>query len=78
MKPTSNNALPCAVFGHNYVKTKSQSDHTTQLTCRHCGTVVETDEHGNFDELSLPNKDIQSTLRQLFHLNLQIAKPKFF
>ncbi|WP_422106450.1 hypothetical protein [Winogradskyella sp.] len=77
MKPTSNKALPCAVFGHNFVKSKTNSDQTAELTCSICGTKVNTDEHGNFDEMSVSNKDIQSTLRQLFHLNLQISKPKF-
>ncbi|WP_299366902.1 hypothetical protein [Winogradskyella sp.] len=77
MEPTSNKALPCAVFGHNYVKSKTNSDQTAELTCSNCGTVVTTDKHGNFDELSLSNKDIQSTLRRLFHLNLQISKPNF-
>ena len=77
MKPTSNKALPCAVFGHNYVKTKTNYDQTTELTCSHCGTTVTTDKHGNFDELSISNKHIQSTLRQLFHLNRQISKPNF-
>ena len=76
MKPTSNKALPCAVFGHNYAKTRANSDQTTELTCSHCGTKVTTDKYGNFDELSISNKHIQSTLRQLFHLNLQISKPK--
>ena len=73
MKPTSNKALPCAVFGHNYVKSKTNSDQTLELKCSNCGAVVNTDMNGNFDELSVSNKHIQSTLRQLFHLNLQIT-----
>ncbi|WP_299115605.1 hypothetical protein [uncultured Winogradskyella sp.] len=77
MKPTSNKALPCAVFGHNYVKSKTYTDQTAELTCSHCNTVVKTDTHGNFEELSITNKDIQSTLRRLFHLKLQISKPNF-
>ena len=76
MKPTSNKALSCAVFGHNYVKSKTNTDHTTELKCYQCETTVKTDSYGNFDELSISNKDIQSTLRQLFHLNHQISKPK--
>ena len=77
MKPTSNNAFPCAVFGHNYVKTKTNADQTTELTCRHCNIVVKTDASGNFEDHQISNKDIQSTLRQLFHLNLRSAKPNF-
>ncbi|MCT4628308.1 hypothetical protein [Winogradskyella sp.] len=77
MKPTINKTLPCAVFGHNYVKSKTNDDHSSELTCSHCNAIVKTDANGNFDELSISNKHIQSTLRQLFHLNLQISKPKF-
>lgn len=77
MKPTSNKALPCAVFGHNYVKSKTNSDQTTELTCCHCNIVVNTDTSGNFDETTISNKHIQSTLRRLFHLNFQISKPNF-
>lgn len=77
MKPTSNKAIPCAVFGHNFVKTKTNSDQTIDLKCSHCGVTETTDKNGNFDEFSIANKDVQSTLRQLFHLNLQLSKPKF-
>lgn len=77
MKPTSNKALTCAVLGHNYVKVKSNFDGTTALRCRHCDVKVSTDTSGNFDHGNLPNKNIQSTLRRLFHLNLQQTKPKF-
>jgi hypothetical protein len=77
MKPTTSKALPCAVFGHNYVKSKTNSDHTAELTCTHCNAVVKTDASGNFEELSISNKHIQTTLRRLFHLKLQVSKPKF-
>ncbi|WP_339753744.1 hypothetical protein [uncultured Winogradskyella sp.] len=77
MKPTINNALPCAVFGHNYIKSKTNSDCTTKLTCSHCNVVVHTDSKGNFEESCIANKNIQSALRQLFHLNLSISKPSF-
>lgn len=77
MKPTTSKALPCAVFGHNYVKSKTYSDLTSELTCSHCNTVVKTDTSGNFEESNATNKHIQTTLRQLFHLKLQTAKLKF-
>lgn len=77
MKPTSNKAVPCMVFGHNYVKSKTKTDHSTELRCCECGTVVSTDSYGNFNEVSVFNQDIQTTLRRLFHLNLQIKKPNF-
>lgn len=77
MKPTTSKALPCAVFGHNYVKSKTNPNQTAELTCSHCNTVVTTDTSGNFEELSISNKHIQATLRQLFHLKVQTLKPKF-
>lgn len=75
MKPTTNKALSCAVFGHNYVKSKTHADQTSELTCSQCGTFAQTDALGNFDKDSISNQDIQSTIRKLFHLNLQITKP---
>lgn len=77
MKPTSNKALPCAVFGHNYVKSKTNSDQTTELTCCHCHIVVNTDASGNFEEAEMSNKNIQSALRKLFHLKLRLSKPNY-
>jgi hypothetical protein len=75
MKPTSNKALPCAVFGHNYVKSKTLSDQTLELTCSQCGAHAQTDALGNFEEACITNQDIQFTLRKLFHLKLQLSKP---
>ncbi|GAB4159207.1 MAG: hypothetical protein Tsb0033_13450 [Winogradskyella sp.] len=77
MKPTRSKTLPCAVFGHNYVKTKTNPDHTLELVCSHCNATVITDTNGNFEELNVPDRHIQTTLRQLFHLKLQTSKPKF-
>lgn len=74
MKPTAQKALPCSVFGHNYTKSKTNSDNTAELTCTHCNITVQTDVKGNFEISSISNKHIQSTLRQLFHLNLGISK----
>jgi hypothetical protein len=77
MKPTTNLALPCTVFGHNYVKLETSTTKTADLKCSQCGIIVSTDEHGDFDDSCLSNKTIQSTLRQLFHLNKLITKPEF-
>ncbi|MDP5081105.1 MAG: hypothetical protein NWP87_00505 [Winogradskyella sp.] len=74
MKPTTQKALPCAVFGHNYTKSKTNSDNTAELTCTHCNITVLTDVKGNFELSSISNKNIQSALRQLFHLSLSISK----
>jgi len=75
MKPTNNKALQCSVFGHNYVKSKTNFDETIELKCAHCNITTTTDSHGNFIESTIQNKHIQSTLRKLFHLNYQLSKP---
>ncbi|WP_339623626.1 hypothetical protein [uncultured Winogradskyella sp.] len=77
MKPTQNNSLPCAVFGHNYIKSKTNSNHTSELTCCNCNTVVTTDLRGNFEASTISNKRIQSTLIKLFRLNLNFSKLNF-
>lgn len=77
MKPISNNALPCAVFGHNYVRSKTNSDQTAELTCSHCNHTSTTDTEGNFIEETLTNKHMQTTLRKLYHLKLRVHKPSF-
>lgn len=59
------------------MKSKTNADHTTELTCSHCNTIVHTDTKGDFEESSISNKQIQSTLRQLFHLNISLSKPSF-
>ena len=77
MKPTFKNALPCTVFGHNYVITGSKDKSTPTLACKHCGHILETNHKGDFEEDIINNKDIQYTLRQLFHLNLKVTKLSF-
>ncbi|WP_299126600.1 hypothetical protein [uncultured Winogradskyella sp.] len=76
MKFKVNSALPCAVFGHNYIKSKMNADQTSELTCSHCKTVANTDPFGNFIETSSPSKDVQSTLRKLYHLSLRTRQFK--
>ena len=67
MKPTQNTNLSCAVFGHNYVKSKTNSNRTSELTCCQCKTVVTTDLRGNFEASTISNKRIQPTLiKQVF------------
>ncbi len=68
MKSTINPKLSCAVFGHNFIKSKTKKDNTSELLCKHCNVVITTDSHGNFEESAIPNKTIQSTIRQLFSL----------
>ena len=69
MSSTFNKAIPCSVFGHNYMKSKTNADHTSELKCSHCNISVKTDTKGNFSESSISNKNIQSTL------NNRISKP---
>ena len=77
MKPTIHKVLPCSVFGHNYMKSKTNTDDTSELTCSHCNIVVNTDASGNFEEYSISNKNIHETLRRLYHLKLRSYKPTF-
>lgn len=68
MESTPSDALPCSVFGHNYVKSKTTSHRTTELVCLHCKLVVQTDADGNFDSSPISNKKIRSTLRKFINL----------
>ncbi|WP_439152546.1 hypothetical protein [Winogradskyella sp.] len=74
MKPTSDNALSCAVFGHNYVKSETSPKSSTELKCCNCGTVTHTDSKGNFIETKIASEEIQSTLRELYHLRLRLSR----
>ena len=76
MKPTSNDILPCAVFGHNYKRSKTNLDHTIELTCTHCDAVVVTDHHGNFENNTVSNIQIKNTLQELYRLTRRIPKTK--
>ncbi|WP_179352842.1 hypothetical protein [Winogradskyella vidalii] len=76
MKPTSTEILPCAVFGHNYVRSKTNLDHSIEITCTHCDTVVVTDKHGNFQNHTVSNRQITNTLQELYRLTRRIPKTK--
>jgi hypothetical protein len=77
MKPKTHQTLPCYIFGHNYTKSKTNLDQTSELTCSHCKIVVHTDAKGNFDEYDISNKNIQATLQRLYHLKIRSYKPTF-
>jgi len=76
MKPNPTTTLPCAVFGHNYVRSKTNIDHTIEMTCSHCDTVVITDRHGNFENITVSNSQITDTLQELYRLTRRIHKTK--
>lgn len=76
MKPTTNKTLPCAVFGHNYIRSKTNLDSTIELTCTHCEMVAVTDHNGNFDTHTVSNTQIKDTLRELYMLNRFFSKVK--
>ena len=76
MKPESTEILPCAIFGHNYIRSKTNMDHTVELTCSHCDTVVVTDHHGNFENYTVSNSLIKDTLQELYRLTRRIPKSK--
>ncbi len=69
---TTNQALSCAIFGHNFFKSDQNPN---QLVCAHCNITVQTDAQGNFDESGITNKNVQTTLRRLFLLKRRIEKP---
>jgi len=76
MKPKTTDILPCAVFGHNYVRSKTNIDHTIELTCSHCDIVVVTDHHGNFDNNTVSNTQIKDVLQELYRLTRGTPKTK--
>jgi len=76
MKPTSTGVLPCAIFGHNYERTKTNMDHTIELTCSNCGTTTVTDHHGNFETNTVKNSQIKDTLEELYRLTRRYPKTK--
>jgi hypothetical protein len=68
--------LPCAVFGHNYERSKTNIDQTSELTCLHCDAVVVTDAYGNFANHTVSNTQITDTLQELYRLTRRIPKAK--
>ncbi|MDN3491418.1 hypothetical protein [Winogradskyella bathintestinalis] len=76
MKPTSTKILPCAIFGHNYERSKTNIDHTIEMTCSHCETVVVTDRYGNFENYTVSNSQIADTLQELYRLTRHFPKTK--
>lgn len=76
MEPTSKKTLPCAIFGHNYIRTKTYMDHSVELTCSHCDMVVNTDRHGNFDSITVSNSQIKDALHDLYRLTRRFTKVK--
>tara|TARA_R100001369_G_scaffold83817_1_gene116336 strand:- start:413 stop:649 length:237 start_codon:yes stop_codon:yes gene_type:complete len=76
MNPTNKKTLPCAVFGHNYIRTKTNIDYTLELTCSHCDTVIVTDRKGNFDLITVSNSQIKDTLQELYRLTHRFQKAK--
>ncbi|WP_299098375.1 hypothetical protein [uncultured Winogradskyella sp.] len=76
MKPTSTELLPCAIFGHNYVRSKTNIDYSLELTCTHCDAVVNTDSHGNFENNTVHNSQLKNTLQELYRLTKRFNKLK--
>lgn len=74
MNLTNKKTLPCAVFGHNYKRTKTNIDHTVELTCSHCDTIIVTDRNGNFDSITVSNTQIKETLQELYRLTHRFQK----
>jgi len=71
-----NKPLPCAIFGHNYRRLKTNLDRTIEMTCVHCDMVVITDQKGNFDSYTVSNTQIKDTLQELYRLKRLLPKAK--
>ncbi|MFP4844431.1 hypothetical protein [Winogradskyella sp. PE311] len=67
-----NKVIPCAVFGHNYIKIKTYVDYTSKLCCQNCGTIIKTDQKGNFKETVLPSKDVQRLIYKLYSIKRRL------
>ncbi len=76
MKPNKTKSLPCAIFGHNYIRSRTNIDHTLELSCIHCDTVVVTDRKGNFETHTVSNIQIKTALQELYRLKLLLYKAK--
>jgi len=76
MISNSNKSLPCAIFGHNYTRSKTNLDRTIEMTCVHCDLVVITDQKGNFDSHAVSNTQIKDTLQELYRLKRHFPKAK--
>ncbi|MBC3845888.1 hypothetical protein H8K90_05825 [Winogradskyella echinorum] len=76
MKSNTNKNLPCAIFGHNYIRSKTNIDYTVELTCTHCDVVVVTDDNGNFDTNTVTNTQLKDTLQKLYRLKQRTLKTK--
>ncbi|MCD2258442.1 hypothetical protein [Psychroserpens luteolus] len=68
MQTTSNNELSCSVFGHNLERSSLISKDNHELTCKTCHSKVMIGDHGEFNALPYKNRDINTTMRQLFLL----------
>lgn len=76
MKSNPTKVLPCAIFGHNYQRSKTNIDHTIEMTCTQCDTVVVTDRQGNFETITVSNTQIADTLQELYRLTKRLPKGK--
>ncbi|WP_353779148.1 hypothetical protein [Winogradskyella sp. 3972H.M.0a.05] len=65
MTPNLTSTLSCAVFGHNFERSKSKSE----FICTACKIKVDIDQNGDFEELPSQNKEVHQTIRQLFLLS---------
>jgi hypothetical protein len=72
----SKRTLPCAIYGHNYMKTKTNLDHSVELTCTQCDIEVLTDPEGNFDTNTVTNSQIKDTLEELYRLSRRVINAK--
>lgn len=72
MKTPTNNDLSCSVFGHNLERVSKDSNETICKTCQ--SKVATTDYSTSFDALPFDNKEIITTLQELYLLKNRLYK----
>ena len=71
MKNPTKTDLSCSVFGHNLERVSKSSG---LMQCKTCNTKIPIDQSTAFDALPFNNKEIMSTLQQLYLLKNRIYK----
>lgn len=73
MKLSSHTSAPCAIFGHNFFKVKSNASETV-IICNCCGHKTNEVFYNDLNDNFTSNLSIQTLLRHLFILK---RKPTF-
>ena len=61
----------CSTFGHDYVITRKVTNHINEYRCTHCGKEVTDNFSGNLEQLTLKNKQVNSSLALFFEKKIK-------